>query len=110
MECYWPLAAIGISRIRTSALRWIAAIKKTQISVLLTAANGQELPSRNSEKKTCPVCGQIRVLHGTMPRLFTDVFWANRLTQKGKVSYEPYKSHELACYSAIFHIIVVSLQ
>ena len=56
----------------------------------------------------CPVCGQIGVLHGTMPRLLTGTLGANRLTLKGKMSYEPYKFHEMACYGAIFHLIVVS--
>ena len=60
--------------------------------------NGHKLTFRNGEKKTCSVCGQIVVLHGTMPRLFRDAFRANQLIQKGEMFYDSCKTHEMACY------------
>ena len=48
------------------------------------------------------------VLHGTIPRLFTDWLWTNRLTLKGKWSFQPHKFHEMAWYHDLADIIEVN--
>ena len=58
-----------------------AAQNRSQEAVLgFSHSLGHKETFMVNQKHACPVCGQLGVLHGTIPRLFTDWLWRNRLT------------------------------